>query len=48
MVNLADHHSDLLNHHIDDLRAVMTKIKKAHSFNVLVMVVLSEHPHTVW
>ena len=47
-VNLADRHSDMLIHKIDDLRAVVAKVKQAHPFKVLAMVVLPEHLHAVW
>ena len=47
-VNLAERRSDLLVRHIDDLRATMKTVKDAHSFDILVMVVLSEHLHTIW
>ena len=47
-MNLADRHSDMLIHKIDDLRAVVAKVKQAHPFKVLAMVVLPEHLHAVW
>ena len=47
-VNLADRNSDMLIHQIDDLRTVMTKVKQAHPFKVLAMVVLPEHLHAIW
>jgi putative transposase len=47
-VNLADRHSDTLIRHIDDLRAVINKVKARHSFAIVAMVVLPEHLHAVW
>ncbi|MEW6648545.1 MAG: transposase [Pseudomonadota bacterium] len=34
--------------HIDDLRAVINKVKARHSFAIVAMVVLPEHLHAVW
>ena len=47
-VNLAERRSDLLVRHIADLRTVMQRVKEAHPFVTLAMVVLPEHLHTVW
>jgi putative transposase len=47
-VNLADRSTDILVRHVEDLRAVMTKVKEAHPFAVLAMVVLPEHLHAIW
>ena len=47
-VNLADRQADTLVRHIADLRDVMDKVKAAHPFSVLAMVVLPEHLHTIW
>ena len=47
-VNLADRHSDTLVRYVEDLRAVITKVKQAHPFSILAMVVLPEHLHAIW
>jgi putative transposase len=47
-VNLAERHSDLLVRHITDLRTVIQRVKEAHPFATLAMVVLPEHLHAVW
>ena len=47
-VNLADRTSDTLIHHIDDLRAIINKVKEAHPFSIVAMVVLPEHLHAIW
>jgi putative transposase len=47
-VNLADRNSDLLTEQIDDLRGVMAKVKQAHPFTLLALVVLPEHLHAIW
>jgi len=47
-VNLAERSTDLLVRHIDDLREVMAKVKKAHPFALVAMVVLPEHLHAIW
>ncbi len=47
-VNLADRKSDTLVRHVDDLRAVINKVKQAHSFSIIAMVVLPEHLHAIW
>jgi putative transposase len=47
-VNLAERRFDLLVRHIDDLRASMKKVKYAHPFAILTMVVLPEHLHAIW
>ena len=47
-VNLAERHSDLLVRHIEDLRTALQKVKQAHPFATLAMVVLPEHLHALW
>jgi putative transposase len=47
-VNLADRKSDTLLRHIDDLRTVIDKVKLAHPFSIVAMVVLPEHLHAIW
>jgi putative transposase len=47
-VNLADRSADTLVRHIDDMRAVMSKVKQAHPFSIVAMVVLPEHLHAIW
>jgi putative transposase len=41
-VNLADRSADTLVRHIDDLRDVLYKVKAAHPFSLIAMVVLPE------
>ena len=47
-VNLVERQSDLLVRHIEDLRTVMQKVKQAHPFTIVAMVVLPEHLHALW
>jgi putative transposase len=47
-VNLADRGADTLVRNVDDLRAAITKVKAAHPFALLAMVVLPEHLHAIW
>jgi putative transposase len=47
-VNLAERDADTLVRHIDDLRKVMTKVRAAHPFAIVAMVVLPEHLHALW
>lgn len=47
-VNLADRSADTLVRYIEDLREVMYKVKAAHPFSLLAMVVLPEHLHAIW
>ncbi|MGB4924803.1 MAG: transposase, partial [Candidatus Nitrotoga sp.] len=47
-VNVAEWRSNLLVRHIDDLRAAIKMVKDAHTFAILVMVVLPEHLHAIW
>ncbi|MFZ1546193.1 MAG: hypothetical protein WAT12_03720, partial [Candidatus Nitrotoga sp.] len=46
--NLTEWRSDILVRHIDDLRAAIKKVKDAHPFTILAMVVLPEYLHTIW
>ena len=47
-VNLAERKRTLLVDFIDDLRAVMKKVKKSHPFHIDAMVVLPDHLHAMW
>lgn len=47
-LNLADRSSDLLVRHMDDFRAVLAIVKRAHPFALVAMVALPEHLHAVW
>jgi putative transposase len=47
-VNLADRSSDLLVRHMDELRAVLAHVKRAHPFALVAMVALPEHLHAIW
>ena len=47
-VNLADRKSDVLVRNIDLFREVMGRVKSAHPFAVVAMVVLPEHLHAIW
>jgi putative transposase len=47
-VNLAERRSHTLVRYVGDLRAVMNKVKAAHPFSVIAMVVLPEHLHAIW
>ncbi len=44
-VNLAERNADTLLRHVDALRKVIDKVKQAHPFSVIAMVVLPEHLH---
>jgi REP element-mobilizing transposase RayT len=46
-VNLAERDADTLVRHIDDLLKVMTKVRAAHPFASVAMVVLPEHLHAL-
>jgi putative transposase len=46
--NLADRTADTLVRHIDDLREALNKVKTAHPFSIVAMVVLPEHLHAIW
>jgi putative transposase len=47
-VNLADRKRGLLVDHIDIFRDAVRKVKLAHPFEIVAMVVLPDHLHTVW
>lgn len=47
-VNLAERKRTLLVDHIDILRSVMEKVKKAHPFRIEAMVILPDHLHAIW
>jgi putative transposase len=47
-VNLADRNTDMLVEHIAVLRAAILRVKQAHPFSIVAMVVLPEHLHAVW
>jgi len=47
-VNLAERKSDVLVRSIDLFREVMGRVKSAHPFAVVAMVVLPEHLHAIW
>jgi putative transposase len=47
-VNLADRRLDTLVRHIDNLREVIRKVKTQHPFDIVAMVVLPDHLHSVW
>ncbi len=47
-VNLADRSSRLLTLQIDLLRYSIRKVKQTHPFDIVAMVVLPDHLHTVW
>ena len=47
-VNLAERKRMLLVDHIDVLRSVMEKVKKAHPFRIDAMVILPDHLHAIW
>ncbi|MFZ5493350.1 MAG: REP-associated tyrosine transposase [Pseudomonadota bacterium] len=47
-VNLAERNADTLVRHIADFRDVLNKVKAAHPFTVVAMVVLPEHLHAIW
>ncbi len=46
-INLAERSSDRLMRHVEELRAVIKKVKEAHPFAILAMVVLPEHLHAI-
>ena len=45
--NLTEWRSDILVRHIDDLHAVIKKVKDAYPFAILAMVVRPEHLHAM-
>ena len=47
-VNLADRSSRLLTDHIELLRHSVRKVRQAHRFQIMAMVVLPEHMHAMW
>jgi putative transposase len=47
-VNLLNRRLDLLVMHVAALRAAVRVVKVAHPFEIVAMVVLPEHIHTVW
>lgn len=46
--NLADRRSGLLVEHINALREVLRRVKRAHPFRIDAMVVLPDHLHALW
>ena len=47
-VNLANRSSDILVRHADDLKDAMRKVKAAHPYALIAMVILPEHLHAIW
>ena len=47
-VNLANRSSQFLTDRIDLLRHSIRKVKQAHPFDIVAMVVLPDHLHAVW
>ena len=47
-VNLANRQQDLLMRHIDLLHEVMRRVQQQRPFEVVAMVVMPEHLHTIW
>jgi putative transposase len=47
-VNLANRNTDTLVRYFDEFRSVVHKVKQAHPFSAVAMVVLPEHLHTIW
>ena len=47
-VNLANRSSRLLTDHIDWLRDSVRKVRHAHPFEIVAMVVLPDHLHAIW
>lgn len=47
-VTLADRRSRVLTDHVDILRGVFRRVRAARPFEMVVMVVMPEHLHTVW
>ena len=47
-VNLANRKQDLLIRHIDLLRGVIRHVKKQHPFEIIAMVAMPDHLHTIW
>ncbi len=47
-VNLAERSADLLVRHVDVLRTTVRRVRHAHPFEIVAMVVLPDHLHAVW
>ena len=47
-VNLAERSSSLLTDHVDDLRRVVSSVKRNHPFGILAWVVMPDHLHAIW
>ncbi len=47
-VNLAERSQSLLVDHIDELRLAFRKTRQDHRFDIVAMVVLPDHLHTLW
>jgi putative transposase len=47
-VALADRSNRILVDHVDVLRSAMRKVRAAHPFEVVAIVVLPEHLHCIW
>ena len=47
-VNLANRESPLLVRHVETLRTAMRKVKAAHPFDIVAIVILPEHLHAIW
>ena len=47
-VNRANRNSQLLTENIETLRAVMRTVRQRHPFEIVAMVVLPDHLHTIW
>ena len=47
-VNLAERSNRLLVDRVDDLREVVRDVLRAHPFEIVAWVVLSDHLHAVW
>lgn len=47
-VNLADRSTSLLTDHIEALRDSVRRVREAHLFYIVAMVVLPEHLHAIW
>ena len=47
-VNLNDRNSQLLTHHIKNLREAVRKVKAKYPFKIIAWVALPEHLHCIW
>lgn len=47
-VNLADRSESLFTDYIDELRAIVMRVRDMHPFHIDAMVVLPEHIHVIW